>query len=217
MKRTVILSSAVLCAMSLGSIAVADVNNAMQLTLKPYIGVQGGYAWLNYGKSYLSHQDSSFLSTGSVQDSGYAGRLYIGLNFIPYLGAEVGGVLFSKVKFNNVIVETENGSGRIDEFSFNQYGFDALLKAQYPFENNLTVFAKGGAGYIRRTDSKATAGNEVARGGNDNKYIPVAGGGVSYAFGEGKHIGVDLSYLRYFGKGDLEPMDLGTLGVSYTF
>jgi outer membrane autotransporter protein len=201
----VVLFNDVVLAMDLQSGQYDNENKGI------YLGTQLGYANLNYDDGMLTG-DPNISSVGSVDKTGAALRLFFGYQFNQYIATELGVVALPKVKFNDI---TYNGISGISE-SFNQTIVDLVAKGILPLKYNFSLYGKAGVASVLRDDVEVSAGGTTTKANNsDTKTVPVLGAGVSYNFTQ--HVAADLSYMRYFGSGDLKPVDLGLLGISYLF
>ncbi len=186
-----------------------------------YVGGQLGWGQTDYGVNFDNFEFIEDVFSGHTSDeSGLAGRIYLGYQFNSYVGLEIGAALFSDSDFyvtNNTTFE-----GRVD---VNTSQFDLLLKVGSPF---------GCSGF--RGDIKlgiADVVTDIDNGGfdrwsdnADNAINFALGGSLSYNIN--RCVAVDVSWLHTFGNNgnrdnfdldrDFSPdTDLVTLGVSYTF
>ena len=179
-----------------------------------YIGGQLGYANMNYSKSWvkkeLSKNGVTITSVGSIDDSGFAGRILAGYSFNQYVAAEVGYLWLPKVKFNKITDGTTTGSE-----SFNESAVDFIVKGTMPFANGFGAFVKGGAAIVHRGDAKFTSGGTTTKTSSKNKTVPVLGAGVQYYWTD--NFFNDISYTHYFKSGNLQAIDFVALGFNYQF
>lgn len=216
-KKGVVLGSALvmLASSSLfaaNSQANFSENSNAKLNKSGYLGVQGGYADLNYKKSWLT-DDPNIISVGEVDDTGFAGRFFGGFNFNPYVALEIGYVVLPKVQFKDISVS--GASTTVDE-SFNQNILDFMVKGTLPFKEGYDLYAKAGYAVVTRDELEATSdGATVKSDASDSKSVPVLGAGASYHITQ--HVITDVSFIYYFGRDDLEPTDFGSVGLIYQF
>ncbi|MBU0455621.1 MAG: outer membrane beta-barrel protein [Pseudomonadota bacterium] len=183
-----------------------------------YMGIQLGYANLNYDKSWVKKEMKLPDGTepneiGGITDSGFAGRAYLGYGFNQYFGAEVGYVYLPQVKIKDVKYSSVD---TFDDTKFNQSIVDLFVKGTYPFDNGFSVYGKAGAGYVHRGNMTTKySGASTKLKGSDNKTLPALGVGASYNFT--KQFYADVAYTRYFKSGDLQAIDLIVAGVGYQF
>lgn len=167
-----------------------------------YLGGQLGYANTQY--------DSSLYNGLEIRHHGIAGRVYLGSQFNPYFGAELGVALFSNSEISNNVGHIKTGE------------LDLLFKAGIPlycakFRFDLKAGVVSGMSIYHPTSQAITAGYVK----NSNTYIkPTAGASVSYFVTH--NIAVDLSYQHVFGtpsnKDETAPtIDFASFGVSYLF
>ena len=207
-KKVIFISSAAVT-MAFGMNAFASTQ---MLNQGFYVGVQAGYANMNYKKSWLT-DNSNIASVGSVDKSGFSGRFFGGYNFTPYVAVEVGYLMLPKVKFNNILLSGQ--TVRVDE-SFRQSIFDAVVKGTLPLSDGYDLYAKAGYASVHRDDLEASSGGVTVQSNTDNvTNVPVVGAGASYHFTQ--NVIADISYMRYFNSGDLEATDFGGAGVIYQF
>lgn len=167
-----------------------------------YVGGQFGYANTQY--------DSSLYDKLEIRHDGIAGRVYLGSQFNPYIGAEFGVAVFSNAEIGNNYGHIKTGQ------------IDLLLRAGIPlYCSHFRFDVKGGVvtgmSIYHPTPDAITAGYTK----NSNTYIkPAAGASVSYYVTQ--NIAVDLSYQHVFGqpnnKDETAPtIDFASFGVSYLF
>lgn len=186
-----------------------------------YVGGQLGWGQTDYGLNFDNFEFVDDVFNGNIRDeSGVAGRIYLGYQFNSYVGLEIGAALFSDSEFyitNNTTLE-----GRVD---INTSQYDLLLKVGAPFG------CSGFRGDIKLGIADVVTG--VDHGGwdrwdtDDNNEINFALG-ASLSYNINRCVAVDVSWLHTFGNNgnsnnfdtnrDFSPdTDLVTLGVSYTF
>lgn len=174
-----------------------------------YIGLQLGYANTHYTEQWLISGTTNIRTVGDVQNSGLAGRFHVGYDFNQYFALEAGLTFLPKVEFNDI-----NSTGV--DVSFTQSIFDFCAKANLPLQYNIDLYGKAGFASVLRDDLEASAGNvRVETDYQDTKTVPALGAGMAYGFND--HVFVDLSYMHYFGKDDLQPIDFTGVGVVYRF
>ena len=218
-KKTVVLSSALaVLAMTSGFAAISNVDSVSSLSSAAklnkgfYLGAQAGYADMNYKKSWLT-DDPKITSVGEVDDSGFAGRLFGGYNFNPYLAAEMGYVILPKVEFKDIALR--DASTTVDE-SFDQSILDFVVKGTLPLKDGYDLYAKAGFANVLRDDLEASANGVTVNSNTSNsKNVPVLGAGANYHMTS--NIITEVSFMYYFGNGDLEPTDFAGAGLIYQF
>lgn len=173
-----------------------------------YVGFQPGYANMHYDKKWFFGNDSSG-TVGSINNSGLAGRLYLGYDFNKNFGVETGYILLPKIKFNNIYFSKAN-------FSFNQNVFDFFAKLTMPLQYDIDIYGKAGVAMVVRDDAELSYEGQTAESNSiDRKTVPVIGIGADYGFND--HVFADLSYMRYFEQDDVKPIDFIGIGVVYRF
>lgn len=185
------LASASLLSLALPSLAYTNSSSGL------YVGGQLGYGKTHYGYSKGS----------GVHEDGTAGRVYIGYQASPFIGAEIGGVLFSDVDLPK------------DLGCFSTKQLDLLMKIGTPFgDSNLRGDIKAGIAGVRSDYEKGSRSRHPSR--NNTQTVAVMGASLSYNVN--RQLAFDVSFLHDFGNihdnVDFSPRtDLLTLGVSYQF
>ena len=78
------------------------------------------------------------------------------------------------------------------------------------------LYAKAGAAWVHRGSVTVSHGStEVSSNDTDNKFVPVAGIGVSYHIND--HLITDASYLHYFEIDDSKAIDFVGIGMGWQF
>ncbi|MBU0456366.1 MAG: outer membrane beta-barrel protein [Pseudomonadota bacterium] len=173
-----------------------------------YVGVQPGYADLNYTKSWLTDQ-TGFTSVSSVDKNGFAGRVIFGFDFNRYFAAEASYIYLPDVKFNHINNTKTNKS-------FRQQGADLAAKLTLPFGKWAGMYGRGGMAWFHRSDIKGSFYGVTANTKLDNeKFTPLLGGGFRVNFNE--NFSMDLAYTRYFKSGDLPATNFYGIGFMYKF
>lgn len=181
------------------------------------IGLQGGYAnehWDNFFGPITADPNST---SGDVNDTGFSARGYVGYNFNPYLGTELGYVYLPKTTISGFTGDISN------------YAIDLLAKLSVQVSSVFSLYAKAGGSYFHSNI--------------DTGFLSQTNSHVGPAFGVGAayevvpNFAVDLSWMRYSGEGEIvdnpggfnvsSPSDLTTnyqpnpdvlfLGISYKF
>lgn len=166
------------------------------------VGLQVGYGNTSYNKALFPGLD--------IREDGVAGRIYIGDQFNPYVGLELGGVYYTET-------DLTNDAGRIRTEQL-----DLLLRLGGPIPcSRFRVDLKLGAAVmfidIDPTDVGRAKG-VVPEFSTETR--PAAGLSIAYNFN--RYIAMDLSYLHVFGnrKSDSHQApngELATLGLSFFF
>lgn len=215
-----ILSSGILaCSLSFAASTYQPQPMAMPAnhdTSAFYLGAQLGYARLNYSKSWFSKYplkntgtSTTYSTTSSVDDTGFAGRVFLGYQFNQYGAVELGGVYLPEATFNKV-------GGTTTHADLKQYSIDLLAKGTLPLGTAFGLYAKGGLAWIHRDDLEATiSGTKYESNITKSKVVPVLGAGAEYNFTD--QFTTDISYLRYFPSGNLRATDLYSVGFTYKF
>lgn len=205
MRRFVILGvccSALICGVaSADGVASDAAMGAANWYSGIYLGLQPGYADTNYDRKWLTDK-TGFTSVGSVGSRNYAARVMAGYAFNQFFSTEVGYVFLQGITFKNI-----NGSTDDD---INQQIVDLVGKASLPM-GYVGLYVKGGGAYVHRNELKVG----TARYRANNKYTPVAGGGLSIYISQNVTIGGE--YDRYFETSDFKRTDFYGASVIYQF
>lgn len=214
-KMLVALAAASTLGMSLSTVAATACNTGCPGV---YVGAQAGWGEVKYrNHERRRHHDHD--------NGGFAGRVYLGYQFNPYIGLETGVAGFFESDHHN--------GGRRNHDSHNHVGqWDLLARVGTPFgDSGFRGDLKGGAAYLFSSHDHHNHGHD-----SDN-IIPAAGASLAYSFCH--NVMVDVSYLHGFGtesshhhrgyrqviegghhhhdSNRVKSTDLVTLGVSYLF
>lgn len=181
-----------------------------------YLGMQLGAANADYSTTSSGLKDLFGYSTlpgADIQNTSFAGRVYMGYQWNKFLAAELGYNYLGKVEYNNIF-----GVSGISSDLVQQAG-DLTAKVMLPVTRQFNVFALGGVGYVwaKSCDTSKTASNLGIGSGTsaEGTFTPVYGLGAAYDFNQ--RWGVDVSWRRYIANGDIEQTDLAAAGVSVHF
>ncbi len=186
-----------------------------QCTVGPYIGAQLGYGSADYGSKIKDAYNQ--YTTHSNDEDDLAGRAYLGYQFTPVFGAEVGYSIFS----DNVY--TGHAASPSTTFSKSRLETDAadlMATVGTPlFYPGLGLKIKGGVAYIMSHYRHSGNGVDTAApsSSHNDRFAPTAG--ASLVFNLPDNVAFDLSYQRIFAPAhvDSPETDLVTLGLSYRF
>lgn len=173
-----------------------------------YIGGQIGYA-----ESY--YNDGDFNSTNtttspSINNTGAGGRAYIGYQFNPYIGTELGYSIL-----NNVTVRTLDAGGYSNiQGSIQNKAFDFVLKGTYPLiDSGFNIYVKAGGALLSRNTSAILC---TASGVCDTTSgLFTYGGGFTYNILP--HVPLDFSWTRIQQNTHIPNADLAAVGIGYSF
>jgi OOP family OmpA-OmpF porin len=180
-----------------------------------YLGLQLGESDSDYSTSSSGLNDFygySSLPGTSIDSNEFAGRVYLGDQFNKFLALELGYSYLGNVEFNNIF-----GFSNADAELRQQAG-DLTLKVMLPVTQQFNVFALGGAAYVfaKPNNVSSTASTlGVQTGSSESAFTATYGLGAGYDFNE--HWGVDATWRRFNASGDIENIDLFTLGVAFHF
>lgn len=165
------------------------------------LGVQGGYA--------DTHWSNIDFGNYTVDDTGFAARVYAGFDFNRFFGFELGYAYLPKA--------TDNFGN-----SISNYAFDLLAKLSIPVTRGLSLHAKAGGGYLHSSADVIVNPLTLATfTASTSHFGPAFGVGAAYEVIPNLAIGLD--WLRYSGNGELfngnyQPSpDAVFLGLSYKF
>lgn len=162
-----------------------------------YIGGELGGCNLHYDHSDLAHV------VQSVDDTGFAGRLFAGFDINQNIGLELGYILYQNPEF-----KTRNKTA-----DFSQKSVDFLAKASIPISCNVGVFAKGGLAYVFRDDAQIETDTYIIKINKADTHLrPMLGVGISYGFNS--QVSGSLGYYRTFGTDNLEDADFYGAGIT---
>jgi opacity protein-like surface antigen len=208
--RKVIFAAALL---AVGSIAMAEGNTA-KAGQNPslIVGGQLGYIFQNYSTGDFNYMLKTNPQT-KVRDNGFSARLYLGYDFTPNIGAEVGYLYLPKVRYkiNDTIL-----------FSFRQQLFDMFVKGSYPVNDSVSIYGKAGAAWIHRNKVQTLVQTDPDPSKNkyqyydqEDKIAPALGIGATYNYNE--NLGFDVTASHYFQNGVVRSVSLIGLGALYKF
>lgn len=188
-----VASAAILLFVSLNAAA----NQYSPYTSRFYLGGEIGYGDLHYKNSEFAEGFSN------VDDTGLAGRIFLGFDINRYIGFEVGYTAYSNPEFKIADTNTD----------FNQGSLDLLGKVSLPVSCDLSVHAKAGVAYVHRDDLSVHVDNVIVKSEeSDDQTRPVLGVGLSYAFNP--RVSGEIDFARTFGTSDLEDADFYGVGLS---
>lgn len=162
-----------------------------------YLGGEIGYADLHYKNSELAEGFTE------VNDTGLAGRIFLGFDINRYIGLEVGYTALSNPEFKIAHITTD----------FSQNSVDLLGKASLPVTCDLSIHAKAGVAYVHRDDLSVHVDDVIIKHEADDDHTrPVLGVGLSYAFNP--RVSGEIDFSRTFGEDDLEDIDFYGIGLT---
>lgn len=184
-----------------GALLVSSVGLADDIFISgPYVGVQGGWTDMHYsGPDYL-------LSSNSIKDQKFGGRIYGGYAFSEFIAAELGYDYFGTPKIKH------DPTG--NEQDFIQQGLDLTGKVTVPLDYGISFFGKIGLDWVHRDAVESRSGYFAERDSN-NKIVPAVGLGFGYTFN--LNWAADLSWTKTFSNGSLPKMDFFAVGIAYRF
>ncbi len=166
------------------------------------VGLQFGYGNTAYNKALFPGLD--------IREDGIAGRIYLGDQFNPYVGLELGAAVYSETDLTH-----DTGRIRTEQL-------DLLLRLGGPIPcSRFRVDLKLGAAVMFVDIDPTDVGRAMGIPREfSTETRPAAGISVAYNFN--RNIAIDVSYLHVFGnrKSDSHQApngDLATLGLSFFF
>lgn len=239
MLKKLLLRLTIASALALGVSSLAYASNAPG----PYIGGQLGWGDTHNslgelpGNSAVKEDVNAFnaipwsssTSSTSSNSDGLAGRLFIGYQFNPNWAAEFGYAQFRDANIKGNYTGNLYGFDTVN-YSYKgiakTHAFDLLGKGILPLNGGFSVFGKLGIAYVQQTtrlneylsDTDNILGPRSTNNPSkhNNRFMPVAGVGVSYDITP--NVPVDLSWLHYQKVGGSIPnADLLSLGIAYKF
>ena len=178
-----------------GLIAVLGVCLfAATLSAEPYYP-SGYYLGLNLGQGYSQYPGTSATASNMF------GRAYIGYNFSPYVGLDIGYLLLPTLKH--------------DDHQLSNSGYTANLRLVNPLSEGFSIYGQVGGAILTATE-KSPAGDQ-----RENATVLTYGGGLDYVFANVGGLHMTLDYQRIAKMNDVNvaspSYDLYSLGVYYQF
>lgn len=191
-KKTLLIVSS--CFLGLISIANAALPGY-------YLGGQIGWGQTGY-KNFSDLNQDWIHSVREIDDSGFAGRAFIGYQANCYWASEFGYTRFSQTKAKDINYIPDNDA------NINEYAFDLVAKGILPIGKRFSAFAKLGAAYVVVNTSEGLS--------NEKQINPTFGGGL--AFDITPHLPIGVSYTRIQKIwGAIPSTDLVTFDIAYHF
>jgi OOP family OmpA-OmpF porin len=197
---------------------------SLVLATSAHAAVSGPYLGGDLGWGTI-HQTSAFKQFGIPNsdntDNGIAGRVFGGVKFNEYIGAEMGYTKFSN-QTSKVNTLFASGNEKIQS-----YAVDLVAKGTLPLQNGFSLFGKLGVAYLNQ-DMTLTAEDafvsETATA-NVNKVLPTFGAGISYEINSNLTTDISWMHIQQVGNdvefGDsgikMQNTDFVGLGLTYNF
>lgn len=162
-----------------------------------YIGGQAGL-----GNTHYNADDIDNITSASIDNTNFAGRLLGGYQFDNNWAFELGYTQFSKARLTHV--QPGSVSGNIKEYSI-----DALGKGILPLDNGFGLFGELGLAYV-----SAKASGSIS--GSDHHINPAIGAGASYDVTANVPVFIAWNHTQKLG-GNIPNTDLFSLGIAYNF
>lgn len=190
-----------------------------------FVGGQLGYGNIGQDWGYGNHplslvQDGYGTSSQSIDH--LAGRIFGGYQFNPNLALELGWARFGNL---NDKITLGSSDGVVSSSTILKTNVvDLLVKGSLPIADQISLYGKLGAAYVRESWEVSANGNygrtvyRLNRSGNDHRVLPEASVGVSYAFTD--NVAADVFYTRIQKVGNnspIESINFAGVGLSYTF
>lgn len=215
MKKIVILTSMALSALFL-------VESVGAVTPGMYVGGGLGVSRLDTRDNPLFNDRGWNHVNSSVERGGLGWKAFIGYNLNDFLGLELGYGAYADSKYSGAIVNTNT---RLVVSRKNALGAVSLVgKASLPLgESGFSVYALGGGAQVNSRvhyQLPSSGWNSAPSSASQNKFRPIYGGGVGYAFSEQFSGALEVSRIRGDGEKHhkLFPnADALTLNLTYHF
>jgi OOP family OmpA-OmpF porin len=157
------------------------------VTVSQVAQAQDTYVALSVGQAQVRNACEGF--PGSCDDKATGFKAFVGYNFSPNIGAEIGYVDFGKISASGLGVTLDAKS----------YALGASVVGNLPFDA-FSLFGKAG-GYYSNTKLDAS-GPRGSLSGSGSKFVPELGIGARYSFS--KQFAVRVEFERFFGIGDFD-------------
>ncbi len=153
-----------------------------------------------------------------IDDDGFAGRAYAGLQFSPYLSIEGGYTQYASVKIKNIY----GIAGK--DAQLNEGAIDTVLKVTLPLADGISLYGKGGEafvmtnqladGYVNSSSSAGGMPDNVSYNSESlDRFRPTYGMGVNYDIT--RFMSTNFSFARVVGGNGVPTSDLIALGISF--
>lgn len=134
-----------------------------------YIGLQGGYSDVHYTNDDLLDENHY---AQKITYQGFAPRVFLGYNIIPYFAPELSVIYFTKPRFYHI-----DDSDQTVEIKNNIVS--VVGRFNLPVFKGLTINGKAGAGYIVRN---GIVHNNIRLLPEGNFVTAIYGAGINYAW-----------------------------------
>ncbi len=176
-----------------------DANNAAGLYISGNVG---------YGGIDLGDKIPLLLGFDKPDKAGFAWSTAIGYQFNRYVAVEGGYIQFADVKYNAHADDSTSLTQTTD-------AADLAVKGIYPFNNQVSVFAKVGLAVLSHSAVKTVDNVSLMAGDAIHQVVPLFGVGASYNFTP--NWAVSLQGLATTKAGDFDATYTGLVGLSYKF
>lgn len=208
-----------LVAFGLSSVALADMIDDFEAG--PVVGLQAGYGRIDEGNGidrWANDGVYNLFADGTrnkdIKRWNFVGRAYLGYNFLPYFGAEVGYDYFSREKYS--VSGINLLSAKSLEARVRTIAFDVMGRLSLPMVlvgddfDGYSVFVRGGVAYLSTRISGAFSGayfpSTLTAGGqtfdySTHSFRPIGGAGISYNFID--NFAVEAAWTAIWGKNSI--------------
>lgn len=204
-KKTLYIS---ILALGLNGVALADADTnvdeneytdtSSSSNTGIYLGGQLGMSNMHYGPS-----SSYLLSTNTVENKKFAGRVYFGYAFSQFISTELGYDYYGYPNFKAQDGNTQN---------ILQQGLDLMAKATLPLDYGFGFYLKGGLAWVHRSalhQNQTTFAEKSAT----STITPIGALGINYWFAP--NIALDLAWTKTMTIRNLPTIDFFSLGIIY--
>ncbi|MDR3477719.1 MAG: outer membrane beta-barrel protein [Gammaproteobacteria bacterium] len=202
-------------------------SHALAVDCLPYIGGGLGVGRINTPNKNVFNVSEDPAGTASHTQQGLSGRVFAGMNFIPYFGMEIGYTRYARSYYNATLPEfSENSS-----LAYYVHSYDVVAKGYLPLaRSGFTVYILGGASRVAETikfhDEGIPLNGQIAQAGDGSNHVyktmPIYGAGMMYDFGYNFSANVEFTQVHSAGNissdSDAVPnLNLATLNLAYHF
>lgn len=172
-------------------------------------GLVGPYVGASLGQSNYSSDSCS----GQCDKNRFAGKVFGGYMFTPWIGVEADYGWFGTAKINTV--QFLGGTPFNTTADVKTDGFSGFVVGQYPVDN-FRVFGKLGFSRLNTSVNASVNGLQVVDN-NDASFEFAWGVGASYMFDRNLGVRAEYEARKYKFEGDKNTLGLWSVGVQYHF
>ena len=176
-------------ALMVSGIAQAAVQNPW------YFGLRAG------GTHYNKFEDQLYGKKEQFKREDFAGGAFIGYQFVPWMGAEIGYTYLGRAK------------DKLSDGYFQTQGTDFILKFNHRFNDTFDVYSKIGA-FLYHTDLTATCACVREK---ETGVSGTAGAGMEFFFSQDFSTRLEYQYYNHVGKDKAGSLDIHYYGLSFVY